>query len=74
MDAIRAAMKGRERSLIDQAARQGQMHIDFLILLILRANGVVLDDGRARCFQIALLFEQLRNAAHSDDEEQAVKN
>jgi hypothetical protein len=27
----------------------------------------------ARCLQIALLYEQLRNAALSDDEEQAVK-
>ena len=73
VDAIRSAMKGQERRLIDQAARQGQMHIDFLILLVLRANSAVLDDSRARSLQIALLFERLRNAAHSDDEDQAVK-
>ncbi len=73
VDAIRAAMKGQERGLIEQAARQGQMHIDFLILLVLRANSAVLDDSRARSLQIVLLFEQLRNAAHSDDEEQAIK-
>lgn len=72
MDAIRAAMKGQDPRQINQAVRQGQMHTDFLILLVLRTNSAVLDDSRARNLQIALLFEQLRNAALSDDEESAV--
>ena len=73
VEAIRVAMKGQERGLIDQAARQGQMHIDFLILLVLRANSVVIDDSRARSLKVLLLFEQLRNAAHADNQEQAIE-
>ena len=73
MDAIRAAMKGQDPGRINQAVRQGQMHTDFLILLVLRTNSAVLDDSRARSLQIALLFEQLRNARSRDDEEQAVR-
>ena len=65
-------MNGQDPLRVNQAVRQGQMHTDFLILLVLRTNSAVLDDSRARGLQVALLFEQLRNAAHSDDEESAV--
>jgi hypothetical protein len=68
MDAIRVAMKGEEPGRIYQAVRQGQMHTDFLILLVLRANSAVLDDGPARSWRIALFYEQLRNAALSGEE------
>jgi hypothetical protein len=68
VDAIRAAMKGQETSRIHQAVRQGQMCADFLILLVSRTNHVILDDSRCRWLQIALLHEQLRNAALSGDD------
>jgi hypothetical protein len=71
-DAIRAAMKGQDAGRIHQAVRQGQMYADFLILLVSRANSVILDDSRSRWLQIALLYEQLRNVALSDDEEKTV--
>jgi hypothetical protein len=63
--AIRGAMKGQEAGRIDRAVRQGQMYADFLILLVSRTNSVILDDSRCRWLQIALLHEQLRNAALS---------
>jgi hypothetical protein len=50
------------------------MHIDFLILLVLRATSVVLDDSRARSLHVALLLAEVRNASHADDKEQALKN
>ena len=43
-----------------------------MILLVNRTNSVILDDSRCRWLQIALLYERLRNAALSDDEEKAV--
>ncbi len=44
------------------------MYADFLILLVSRTNSVILDDSRCRWLQIALLHEQLRSAALSDDD------
>ncbi len=72
VDAIRAAMKGQEAGRIHQAVRQGQMYADFLILLVSRTNSVILDDGRCRWLQIALLHEQLRNAALSGHDAKAL--
>lgn len=72
IDAIRAAMKGQEASRIHQAARQGQIHVDFLILLVSRTNSVILDDSRCRWLQIALLHEQLRTAALSGHDAKAL--
>jgi hypothetical protein len=68
VDAIRAAMKGQEAGRIHQAVRQGQMYADFLILLVSRTNSVILDDNRCRWLQIALLHEQLRSTALSNDD------
>ena len=73
VDAIRAAMKGQDAGRIHQAMRQGQMYADFLILLVSRMNCVILDGSRSHWLQIALLYEQLRNAALVDDEEKTVK-
>src|SRR4051812_5771827 len=56
VDAIRTAMKRQEPSRINQAVRQGQMQTDFLILLVLRTNSMVLDNSRARSLQIGLLY------------------
>jgi hypothetical protein len=72
VDAIRAAMKGQDAGRIHQAVRQGQMYADFLILLVSRTNSAILDDSRSHWLQIALLYEQLRNAALTDDEEKIV--
>jgi hypothetical protein len=72
VDAIRATMKGQDAGRIHQAVRQGQMYADFLIMLVSRTNSVILDNNRSRWLQIALLYEQLRNAALSDDEEKTV--
>src|SRR5229473_2919526 len=72
VDAIRAAMRGQETGRIHQVVRQGQMHADFLILLVSRTNSVVLDDSRCRWLQIALLHEQLRSAALSGDDAKAL--
>jgi len=71
-DAIRAAKKGQDAGRIHQAVRQGQMYADFLILLVSRMNSVILDGSRSHWLQIALLYEQLRNAALIDDEEKTV--
>ena len=72
VDAIRAAMKGQEAARIHQAMRQGQMYADFLILLVSRTNSVIMDDSRCRWLQIALLHEQLRNAALSGHDAKAL--
>jgi hypothetical protein len=72
VDAIQAAMRGQQPAQVHQAVRQGQMHTDFLILLVNRTNWVILDDSRCRWLQIALLHERLRNVALSDDEGKAV--
>jgi hypothetical protein len=72
VDAIRAAMRGQETSRIHQAVRQGQMQADFLILLVSRTNSVIVDDSRCRWLQMALLYEQLRNAALSGDDAKAL--
>jgi len=66
-------MKGHEPGRINQAARQGQMQADFLILLVNRTNSVILEDGRCRWLQIALLYERLRSAKVSEDEGKAVE-
>jgi hypothetical protein len=72
VDAIRVAMKGQEPYRINQAVRQGQMQTDFLILLVNRTNSVILDESRCGWLQIALLYERIRSAKVSDDEEKAV--
>jgi hypothetical protein len=72
INAIRPAMKGQEAGRIHQAVRQAQMYADFLILLVSRTNSVILDDSRCRWLQIALLYEQLRNAALSNDNAKAL--
>jgi len=69
VDAIRAAMKGQEPTLIRQAVRQGQMQADFLILLVNRINAVILNDSQTRGLKIALLYERLRNIAICDESE-----
>lgn len=48
------------------------MYADFLILLVSRTNGVILDDSRCRWFQVALLYKKLRNVAPSEDQEKVV--
>jgi len=48
------------------------MHADFLIMLVNRANWVILNDSEVRWLKIALFYERLRNAALSNDEAQAV--
>jgi hypothetical protein len=66
-------MKGQVPSRIHQAIRKGQMYADFLILLVSRTNTAILDDSRPHWLQIALLYEQLRNAALSNDEEKTAQ-
>lgn len=73
IDAIRAAMKGRETNQIYQAVRQGQMYADFLIVLVSRTNRVILDDSRCRALYIALLYQELRYAALSGDDDELMK-
>jgi hypothetical protein len=72
VDAIRAAMRGEETSRIHQAVRRGQMQADFLILLVSRTNTVIMDDSRCRWLQMALLYEQLCNAALSGHDAKAL--
>jgi hypothetical protein len=72
VEAIRAAMKGQPATRIHQAVRQGQMQADFLILLVSRMNSVIMDDSRCRWLQMALLYEQLRNAALSGADAKAL--
>jgi hypothetical protein len=66
--AIREAMKGQDCVRIQRAARQGRMETDFLILLVLRVNNAILDHSHTRWLQLALLFEQYRNADLWDSE------
>jgi len=54
VDAIRHAMKGQEPSTINRALRQGQMHTDFLILLVSMANTFVQEQSRSRWLEILL--------------------
>jgi hypothetical protein len=72
VDAIRAAMKGQDPGRIHQAVRQGQMHADFLILLVHRVNAVILNDSQTRWLKIALMYERLRNIALSEDQSEAI--
>jgi hypothetical protein len=71
-ETIRVAMKGQDLARVQQAVRQAQMYADFLILLVNKTNWAVLADSRSRWLEIALLYEQLRNVALSDDEEEAI--
>src|SRR5205823_12853426 len=72
VDAIRAAMKGQDPGRIHQAVRQGQMHADFLILLVNRVNAFVRNDSQTRWLKIALIYELLRNIALSDAESEVI--
>lgn len=48
------------------------MYADFLIVLVSRTNSLILDDSRCRWLQIAFLYEELRNAALSGDDDKVV--
>ena len=48
------------------------MQADFLILLVSRTNTVIMDDSRCRWLQMALLYEQLCNAALSGHDAKAL--
>jgi len=65
--AIRTAMKGQDSERIAQAVRQARMEADFLLLLINRANFLVLDDKQVRWLKIVLLYERRRNLALSEN-------
>ena len=72
VDAIRAAMRGKDPEVIHRAIRQGHMHADFLILLVNRTNWVILDDSQVRWLKIAFLHERIQNIDRLDDEEAVV--
>jgi hypothetical protein len=65
--AIRTAMKGQDSERIAQAVRQARMEADFLILLINRANFLVLADNQVRWLKIVLLYERRHNLALSEN-------
>jgi hypothetical protein len=66
--AIQTAMKGQDSGLIAQAVRQARMEADFLILLINRANALVLEDKQVRWLKIVLLYERCRILALSEND------
>jgi hypothetical protein len=68
VEAIRAAMQAQDPHRIYHALRQVQMQTDFLILLVIRTNCVILDQSQVRWLKMALLYENLRNAVLSRHE------
>jgi hypothetical protein len=66
------AMKGKEADQVHQAIRQALMQKDFLMLLVNRANWLLLDKSQVRWLRIALLHERIRWIALADDEEDTI--
>jgi hypothetical protein len=68
--AVREALKGQPPDLIRRTMRSAAIHADFLIMLILELNKVVLCDAECRRLRLQLLIERMQHRAQewTDDE------
>jgi hypothetical protein len=68
--AVREATKGQPPDLIHRAMRSAAIHADFLIMLILEVNKVVLCDAECRRLRLQLLMERMQHRAQEWTEDE----